>query len=195
MLARHVLSSEELMKLVQKGDAKAFQMIYERYKLPIYNYIRGIARHDHLAEELTHETFLKVFKNALYYEPTKKFSTWLWTVARNTALDELRRKDASFYTVDLAENFRGENPIDGLGDDATPIEEELIQRAQQQMLRDCLDALPANQREVLSLRLEEASYDEMANLMKSSVGAIKSLLHRARKGVMDCVKRKLGNEQ
>lgn len=187
-------SDELAMIMVSKtGDQKAFNMLYNKFKKPIYNYCLNLVKRPTLAEELTHETFLKVFRYKEKYEEGRKFSTWLWTIARNTCFDHLKAKDATNFLnqFNSTHNEEENNTDDLIWDNEHP-EVIALKNSENQAVRDCLEELPLKQRDALSLRLlEDSSYEELTKILELSVSAIKSLLNRARKSLMLCVKGKL----
>jgi RNA polymerase sigma-70 factor (ECF subfamily) len=177
---RRVLSEEEseiLMMLVQKEDREAFTVLYDRFKGPIHSYLRGFVRND--AEDLLHETFLRVYRSRASYEPKAKFSSWLWAIARNVALDKLRKKTELLENENFAEVESHENSA----------EIKLIEASDKKRVESCMQALPDSQREALLLRtLSEHSYEEIAGLMQMSLGNVKTLIHRAKLALIDCLK-------
>lgn len=162
-------------------------MLYERYRRPILSYLLSFLRTKSVAEELAQEVFLRVYRMRESYQTEFRFSTWIWTIARNLAIDHLRRKSEVLVDDDHQEI------LDGLPDDpgAMPEAERLlVDRATREGLEKCLGELSASQREATSLRsFSELSYEEIAATMRSSVPRIKSLLFRAKEALLDCVKR------
>ena len=182
------------MILVQKhNDTAAFGALYEKYKGPIYSHLFHLLRNDAKAEELAQETFLKVYRAKDNYKPqAAKFSTWLWTIARNLAFDSMRKKSE----VLLSNNADGEaRTVDTFDSGKQTQEITLIEKADRQNLEDCVGELVDLQKEALSLRVfSELSYDEISGVMKTSVSSVKSLIFRAKKAVIDCIRRKENSE-
>lgn len=179
------MAPESLMLRVRKnGDQAAFRQLYDRFKGPILHFLQGMVGREALAEELAHEVFLKVYRTRETYEPSAKFTTWLWTIARNAALDELRRKGELLARKDVEEGAVEEatDPDDGA-------EAKLIEEARREQVERCLSALPARSREAVMLRAAgEHSYEEIAGLMGESLGNVKTLLHRAKGALAACLK-------
>lgn len=180
-----VEEDHELMKRAAQGDTDAFAALYDKYRGPVLSYVRRVVRQDAIAEELTHETFLRAYAARHRYEESARFTTWLWSIARNAAIDHLRRPSSLVIgvdeesTSDLIERFA--SPLD----DA---EEALLRKVRMEQLEHCFDALPDRQREALSLCVFSGlSYEEVATTIQATLSAVKCLLHRARQGIMNCL--------
>ncbi len=170
------------MLRVREGDQAAFAALYERFKGPIFSYLRGIAPIE--AEDLMHETFLRVYRARESYEAKAKFSTWLWTIARHVALDKVRKK------TELLELEEGslEEPA---ADPAEGAEALLLEKAERAALESCLESLPLRQKELVLLRaMAEHSYEEMASLSGLSLANVKTQLHRAKQSLARCLEKK-----
>ena len=144
----------------------------------VFNQIRDRSQ----AEDLTQEVFLKVYRNRINYEPKAKFSTWLWTIARNTCIDYFR-KGTSVETPfsDPADLDHVESPI-------SDAQYQLIEHADRARFEECLTELTDTQREAILLRtMSELSYDEISTLMKLTLSTIKSHLFRAKTSLLDCL--------
>ena len=86
------LKDEDLMGRFARGDVAAFELLVERHERPVYRFVLRSVRDDERAEELTQDVFLRVVNNAARYKPSAKFTTWLYTIARNACIDEARRR-------------------------------------------------------------------------------------------------------
>lgn len=178
------MEPETLMLRVKRGDQAAFRQLYDRFKGPIFHFLTGMVGREALAEELAHEVFLRVYRTRDSYEPKARFTTWLWTIARNAALDELRKKGEL-----LARDDGDEAAVDGLTDSDEGAEAKLIGAARREQVERCLAALPARSREAVMLRAAgEHSYEEIAGLMGESLGNVKTLLHRAKGALAACLR-------
>ena len=179
-------SNEQLMMELQDGDEQAFIYLYERYKRPIFNYVFNFVQDREMAMEITQDVFTKVFSKRGQYKVENKFTTWLWSIARNSAIDSLRKKDAL--------NFQ-----ETLGDEDTSVEDYVIEdkdsellmikKVEQQQVKNAFEKLGPAQREALSLRVfSELSYEEIANVLEIKVPAVKSLIHRAKKSLEKAIR-------
>lgn len=180
-----------LMLRVKQGDAAAFTELVEKYKQPVINLIYRSLRDAAEAEDLAQNVFVQVYKAADRYRISAKFSTWLFTIARNMCLNEIRRRsrhpadsiDAAFADQDdaLLPQFEDRR-------NAAP-PEELLRGELEQKVDEALAVLPENQRTALLLcRQEELSYEEIAEVLGCSLSATKSLIHRARETLKDKLK-------
>lgn len=182
-MADHIDPDAALMKRVTQGDQRAFEELVEKYKQPVFNMIYRTLPDAAEAEDLAQVVFVQVYKSAHRYRVEAKFSTWLFTIARNLCLNELRRRsrhpadslDASNSPEEDAparqfEDVRNVAPPDRL------VRDELVAKVSE-ALRD----LPENQRSaVLLYQEQEKSYEEIAEILDLSLSATKSLIHRAR---------------
>jgi RNA polymerase sigma-70 factor, ECF subfamily len=172
-----------LMLCVKQGDAAAFTALVEKYKQPVMNLAWRTLRDETEAEDLAQNVFVQAWKSAERYQATAKFSTWLFTIARNLCLNEIRRRSRHpAESLDQTRDESDEQPLHQVVD-------KRIAAAPEEMLRDelvhkvdaALADLPENQRLALALcRQEELSYEEIAAVLGCSLSATKSLIHRAR---------------
>ncbi len=172
-----------LMLRVKRGDLAAFEQLVEKYRQPVVNLVYRTLPDATEAEDLAQNVFVQVFKSASRYEATAKFSTWLFTIARNLCLNEIRRRsrhpaepldqthpENEDQPLRQYEETRGFSPPDAL------LHGELEQKIQ-----EALADLPENQRTAILLhREEEMPYEEIARVLDCSLSATKSLIHRGR---------------
>jgi len=173
----------ELMLRVKRGDMAAFTELVEKYKQPVINLIYRTIRDATEAEDLAQNVFVQVHKSAHRYKVSAKFSTWLFTIARNLSLNEIRRR--SRHPADsLDETFHDDEShpvrqVEDVKNFSAP--ENLLQSELQEKLDSALAQLPENQRTAILLcQQDELSYDEIAEVLGCSLSATKSLIHRGR---------------
>jgi len=188
------LDADQLLMLkVRQGDREAFARLYEKFKRPIMAYVSSAIANKTQVEELTQDVFLKIYRSRESYEPRAKFSTWLWTIARNAVLDHFRKK-GELLAQDLSpHDEEGSDPVavDQLESPLSDSETELIARTQTAQIEDCMRRLSGPQREALQLRIfSDLSYEEVAGSLDVSITSVKTLIHRAKQGLIDCMKRK-----
>jgi RNA polymerase sigma-70 factor (ECF subfamily) len=172
-----------LMLRVKRGDRAAFAELVERYKQPLFNFVFRTLRDETETEDVAQNTFLQVWKSRARYERTAKFSTWLFTIARNLCLNEIRRR--SRHPAESLEETHAEHddqPSRQYEDKKiflpteTALHGELAQK-----IEEALAGLPENQRTAILLcRQDELSYEEIAEVLDCSLSATKSLIHRGR---------------
>jgi len=180
-----------LMLRVRDGDRSAFETLVEKYKQPVINLVARTVGDFTEAEDIAQHVFVQVYKSAHRYEVTAKFSTWLFTIARNLSLNELRRR--SRHRADsLDETFADdeEHPIRQAPDVRTAgPTEQLLREELEAKVEEAIAALPEKQRTALLMcRHEEFSYEEIARVVGCSLSATKSLIHRARETLKEKLK-------
>lgn len=177
----------ELMRRYAEGDKRAFTLLFERHKQPVFNFIlRSCGRRD-VAEELLQEVFLRVVKSASSYRQKAKFTTWLYTIARNACIDAARKRSrADVYSL--------QNPIGDGDDDERTHQDRLVdgearsggvdadRKAFRDRLQKALQKLPDKQREVFVLReISGLTFAEVAEVVDAKVPTVKSRMRYALK--------------
>ncbi len=176
-----VKSDEEWMMRLKANQRDAFDALYEKYKGPIMSYIYSMTRDSHLSEDLTQETFLKLYRARDSYEPSAKFSTFLWTIAKYATFDHLAKKKELLQS--------GEEPLEII-DDAPLVDEILIQDVQESRVRNCLERLSPRAKQIVNLRIfSEASYSEISEMTSEPESTVKTILHRSKASLVNCFKR------
>jgi RNA polymerase sigma-70 factor, ECF subfamily len=180
----------QLMLRFRDGDSEAFERLFSRYTRAIVNFAYRFVRNREVAEEMAQEIFLRVYEGAAGYEPQAKFTTWLYRVATNVCLNEVRkphframRHSLQAGMVDDQETASFEPKTE---DDANRnLEKQAISRA----IKQALELIPLNQRVAFILnKYQELSYAEVAEIMKTSEKAVKSLIHRAKETLAEKLK-------
>lgn len=172
-----------LMLRVKQGDTSAFETLVEKYKQPVMNLAWRTLRDETEAEDLAQNVFVQAWKSAGRYQATAKFSTWLFTIARNLCLNEIRRRTRHpAESLDQTREDDSEQPKFQIEDRQTSAPPETMLRGElEHKVEEALAALPENQRLALALcKQEELSYEEIAEVLGCSLSATKSLIHRAR---------------
>ena len=192
-----IVSDEELMLECRKGDMSAFELLVRRYQDALVNYIHYTINDYHRAEDLAQETFLRVFKSASRYEPKASFKSWLYTIATNLSRNEIRNRARrkTYFLEDMVDEnedvYDSEFMID------TRFQPDILyeKKERQQLIKKTLKQLPENQRLALTLvTYQELSYEEISEILNCSVGAVKSLIHRARQNMKKLlIKAGIGN--
>lgn len=162
------------MLAFQGGDQECFTKLFQKHKTSVINFaFRFTGRRD-VAEELAQDIFVKCAMAADTYRPSAKFTTWLFRIARNHCLNEMRRQDYKYRTESMEESREP-------SEDQTP-ESQAAARRLQQTLERGLAGLSAPQREALVLsRFHAMSYEDIAQTMETTVSSVKSLINRAKK--------------
>jgi len=168
-----------LLLAFQRGDEAAFRLLYERNSRAMIAFCHRFVRDAARAEELAQDVFVKLYRSAHRYHPSARFKTFLYRVATNHCLNEVRR--AEFTARASAPAAGGEPPgLDALPSGAADPHEVAVGRSLERAVVAMLGALPEKQRAALVLcRFEGMSYEEIAETLETSVSAVKSLVHRA----------------
>lgn len=189
-------ADQEIFALVhraKKGDELAFKELMARYNKAVYYLIFRMVKNDADAEDLTIEVFSKVFFNLDMYTETHSFSTWLFKIASNHAIDFLRRKKNKQKPLNLDEPLNSEtNWFFELASDEPNPERELIIRQHEEELEKLIDILPEDIRIVLRLRVfDELSYKEISAKLNLAIGTVKARLFRGRNLLAGIIRRKM----
>ncbi len=178
-----------LMLRVREGDTEALRELIERHQRAVINTIHRAIGDANEAEDLAQRVFVQVYRSAKRYKPTAKFTTWLFTITRNTILNEHRRR--SRHPAESLDALQEPRDSESAGwqapDTATPDPaQEAVERELQEKIKEAVQELPEAQRTAVILcRYEGLSYEEIAEVLGCSVSATKSLLHRARLTLKD----------
>ena len=174
-----VLCFKKNANKIKKGDQDIFSKIYLKFKKPIFAYFKSKTRSPDLSEELTQEVFLKAFRFRESYNSQYEFSTWIWTIAKNTLSDSLRKNRRTIEVDDgqvLARVEAEEVPCK-----APDPEKALMGVETQNHFEKQLNSLTDLQKKALLMRLiHRLSYQEIAKRLNLSLSAVKSVLHRAK---------------
>ena len=171
-----------LMLRVKNGDIPAFEELVEKYKQPVTNVIYRTLHDFTEAEDLAQNVFIQVYKSASRYEVNAKFSTWLFTIARNLCLNEIRRRSRHPADSLDAQPESDDAPARQYEDVKTFSPNETVLHGElEEKILQAINELPENQRTaVLMCRQEDISYEDIAKILGTSLSATKSLIHRGR---------------
>ena len=171
----------------QAGDKSAFQFLFSKYKKKIINFCYRFCGEHAIAEELAQEVFLKIYKAAPNYRPEAKFSTWIFRIATNVCLNELRKRRPlrQAESLDAAPAPYSESVTREIKDDDQLHPQEILEaRERDRFIKKALMALPEKQRLALLLRINQGfSYQEIGKQMKHSENGVKTLIHRGRQNL------------
>lgn len=177
-------SDEILARMAKEGDTKAFEELFARYKRPILNFIYRLIGNKETAEEVAQEVFIKAYKNLDIFDPSRRFSPWLYTIARNLAKNALRDRKY-FRDISLEKTISAEDRIIRLKDviadpkaspDLIAEDKELAETAQK-----VLDSLPLKYREIITLcSVQGLTYKEAAAILGCSPATVGTRLNKAK---------------
>ncbi len=169
----------ELMLRVRDGDQASFGLLLERHRGPVIHFLYRMVQNSAVSEELAQEVFLRVFRSRHTYEPSAKFTTWLFRIATHLALNWIRDARKERLQASLDENASDSAPRQ-LADREPTVEQTLVYQVKLREIRDAIALLPVKQRAaVLMHKYEEMEYTQIATVLSCSDSAVKSLLFRA----------------
>jgi RNA polymerase sigma-70 factor (ECF subfamily) len=167
-------TDDELMSLIAEGHSKAFETLFDRYSGKVLGYAKKMLGSVEKAEEASQDIWVKVARLAPQYQKEGYFNAWVMTMIRNHCLNIIRKDKRLFFHEDV------EPLIDA--EASAPFEEEIFTKNDISQVSKLMENLPEKQRIALTILVtEEPSYEELAEQMGASVGAVKSMIHRARK--------------
>lgn len=169
----------ELMLRVRDGDSTSFALLLERHRTPVVHFLYRMVQNQAVSEELAQEVFLRVYRSRERYEPTAKFTTWLFRIATHLALNWIRdgkkEKGQESLSEDLIEGVERQ-----VADRQLTVEQEMLYEVKLREVRDAIGMLPQKQRAAVMMhKYEELEYSQIAKALECSESAVKSLLFRA----------------
>jgi RNA polymerase sigma-70 factor (ECF subfamily) len=175
-------SDVQLMLDVKAGDEESFDLLLHKYRSPLVNFLGRMVHDRATAEDLAQEVFLRVYRARKQYTPSAKFTTWLFRIATNLALNSLRdhRHQRMEVSIDAPANDDEDAPPRELPTREMRIDEQMVEQDRTEFIRQAVLALPEKQRAAVLLhKYEELDYAEIAKVLECSESALKSLLFRA----------------
>ncbi len=181
----------EVMLRVKAGDQSAFDYLVQKYRRPLVSFMYRMARNSAAAEDLAQEVFLRVYRSRQTYEASAKFTTWLYRIATNLAVNHARdtRHERPEVTVSLDEPDEETGTTLDVADGTITAEEALVRRERMLAIRSKVEALPERQKlAVIMHKYQQMDYKQIAEVLKLSESATKSLLFRAYETLRDQLK-------
>jgi RNA polymerase sigma factor (sigma-70 family) len=158
---------EDVMLQVRNGEVDMLGLLFDRYQTPLYNFYAKMTQDRVISEDLVQEVFLRILRYRQTYRPGTTFRTWMYQIARNTRIDQVRKT-------------RPETPLISEPIAPTSLSDSAQHKQEAATLQRALMYLPEDKRELLVLsRFQELKYDEIARLLGCEVGAVKVRIHRA----------------
>lgn len=169
----------ELMLRVKDGDGASFGILLQKHRLPVIHFLYRMVQNQAVAEELAQEVFLRVYRSRSSYEPTAKFTTWLFRIATHLALNSLR-DGRNERLQERLDDDSSDMPARQVSDGRPSVEQRMVYQTRLVEVRRAVAALPEKQRAaVLMHKYEEMEYSQIARVLRCSESAVKSLLFRA----------------
>ncbi len=183
-------TDHELVGFARAGSEQAYRELLGRYQRPVFSLIYRMVRDRELAEDLAQETFVKVFNHIDKYNPKFKFSSWIFKIGSNLAIDTLRKRELPTVSLDGSRHATTDDEmaatrITVASDDENP-EELLLARELGSQIEEAIGRLRPDYRTAILLRhVEGRAYEEIAEIMDIPLGTVKTYIHRARNELKD----------
>jgi len=176
---RQLERDAELMLRLREGDESSFVVLLEQHRGSVIHFLYRMVQNQAVAEELAQEVFMRVYRFRGSYEPTAKFTTWLFRIATHLGLNWIR--DGRHEKLqDSLDQEMAEGATRQVADRTRTVEQELVYQAKLREVRQAIEGLPAKQRAAVMMhKYEELEYSQIANVLCCSESAVKSLLFRA----------------
>lgn len=180
------LTDQDLVARAREGREAAHRELIGRYQRPVLSLIYRLVHDRELAEDLAQETFIKVLNALDRYNPSYKFSSWIFKIAHNTAIDQLRKKDPETISLDGSPHAEtaeqtAASTIVAVATDETPEEFTASRELGREINKALAGLRPEYRTAIILWHVEGRPYDEIAEIMDLPLGTVKTFIHRARK--------------
>jgi len=163
------------------GNTQVFSRLIDNYKNMIYNLAYRMSNNPQEAEDISQETFLRAYQSLARFNPSYKFSTWLYQITLNIIRDRFKKKELNYVSLDTPIETGDSEFYPQPGDSTNNPEQIIAQKENIQVIQQAIYSLPLKYREVIVLRhLQDLSYIEISNILKLPSGTVKIRLYRAR---------------
>jgi RNA polymerase sigma-70 factor (ECF subfamily) len=170
----------QLMLRVRDGDEDSFRVLLDKYRNPLIHFLYRMVQHQPVSEELAQEVFLRIYRSRASYEPTARFTTYMFRIATHLALNWLRDEKPDRVVERLDQERDADAPVWELPDRNPSVEQRMVYQSRLQEIRDAISMLPEKQRAaVLMHKYQEMEYAQIAVVLECSESAVKSTLFRA----------------
>ena len=174
-------SEEQLIKKLIAGEEHAYRELIDNYREPVLRLCRGFTGSGDDAEDLAQDIFLEVFRSIRRFRGQSSLSTWIYRIAVNKSLNFIRYRKKRDY-----DEYNQAADIEDRDNEESSADEQLVQKEHAAALHDAIDSLPSAQRTAFVLsKYEDMKYSEIADIMKTSVSSVESLLFRAKRNLQE----------
>lgn len=180
------MDEPHLIKGIQEGDRKAFQILVETHLRMVVNTCMGIVHNKIDAEDLAQDVFIEVFRGAGNFKGDSKLSTWLYRIATNRSLNLIRNNKRRRFFQSIEEAFTGGRNCNHeiSQNNADQPDKNITDKERSKILHHAIDHLPEKQRVAFTLnKYEELPYQQIAEIMEISLASVETLIHRAKKNL------------
>ncbi len=165
-----VVTDEALVELIRTKDQEKYAVIVSRYQERLFRYARYLLQDDHKARDVVQAAFIKAFVNLNGFNTQKKFSTWIYRIVHNEAINEIGK---NHQVIAMPDNFEAESDEN--------MDDQMIKKNIQNLVNDCFKNLPLLYAEPLSLYyLEDKSYEEISDILRLPIGTVSTRVRRAK---------------
>jgi RNA polymerase sigma-70 factor (ECF subfamily) len=179
------LTDQDVIARARAGREAAYRELIGRYQRPVLSLIFRLVRDRELSEDLAQETFIKVFNALDRYDPNQKFSSWIFKIAHNTAIDQLRKKEVATLSLDGSPHAESADEAEAtlftaVASDETPEEYTSSREIGSEIERALATLRPEYRTVIILAHVEGRPYEEVAEIMALPLGTVKTFIHRAR---------------
>jgi RNA polymerase sigma-70 factor (ECF subfamily) len=179
------LTDQEVIACAREGREAAYRELIGRYQRPVLSLIFRLVRDRELSEDLAQETFVKVLNALDRYDPAQKFSSWIFKIAHNTAIDQLRKKEVATLSLDGSPHAESADEAEAtlftaVASDETPEEFTSSREIGSEIERALATLRPEYRTVIILAHVEGRPYEEVAEIMELPLGTVKTFIHRAR---------------
>jgi RNA polymerase sigma-70 factor (ECF subfamily) len=179
------LTDQEVIARAREGREAAYRELIGRYQRPVLSLIFRLVRDRELSEDLAQETFVKVLNALDRYDPNQKFSSWIFKIAHNTAIDQLRKKEVATLSLDGSPHAESADEAEAtiftaVSGDETPEEYTASREIGSEIERALATLRPEYRTVIILAHVEGRPYEEVAEIMELPLGTVKTFIHRAR---------------
>ena len=175
----YIYSDEQLMARFQQGDENAYIELVNRYRDRLINFVYNYIGDFEISEDLVQDTLVKLYQKKHYYKEINKFSTWLYTIAKNLAFTEFRKKKQRKTTL-ISQISKDGSSYD-IPAEQPATDQEIQSEITNEIIRKAIDGLPEKFKEVINMRdIDQLSYEEISIIIEVPIGTVKSRINRAR---------------
>lgn len=181
------LNDVELVKIVQEKNCIAYGELFKRYQKKLFGYIYRLTRDKEEAEDILQNVFIKTYRNIHHFDISRKFSSWIYRIAHNEAINYLKRKNKR-YIVSWEDITTSKDKIDTASDDES-MDEIWLHEEITEEIDSALEKLPKQYRQILDMRyFKEYSYAQISEILKKPVNTVGTIINRAKKKLLAIVK-------
>lgn len=181
------LSDSELIQVIHTQNREAYKELFARYQKKLFTYIFHLVGNRDETEDILQNVFQKTFKNIEHFDVSRKFSSWIYRIAHNEAVNFLKRKSKR-YTVSWEDVSTSKDKLE-ISTNDEQVEDKLMREQTVKEVNDAMRKLPKKYQQVLKMRyFEEYSYDRISKIMKKPVNTVGTLINRAKRKLMEVIK-------